>query len=67
MAGTMSEPDYLDELTRLTEVRDDVDDLILKAVKGARKTGISWYKIGPAMGVTHQAAHQRFASKVKRG
>ena len=57
--------DYLAELSRLKAVRGEVDGLIVKAVKGARRNGISWYKIGPALGITRQAATERFGDKVK--
>jgi len=61
----MAGPDYLEELARLREVKADIDGLVVKAVAGARRQGISWYKIGPALGVTRQAAAERFGSKVK--
>lgn len=56
----MSEPNWLEELGRLRALKADLDTLILQSVKGARKAGMSWYDIGPAMGVTRQAACEKF-------
>ena len=55
---------FLADLSRLAALRDEVDDLMLKAVKRARKRGLSWYKIGPAMGVTRQAAAEKYAKQM---
>jgi hypothetical protein len=60
----MSEPDPLAELARLRDLKGDVDKLIIKAVRTARRQGTSWYKIGPALGVTRQAASERFGPLV---
>lgn len=56
----------LDDLERLGDLRGEVEDLIVKAVGRARRGGVSWYKIGPALGVTRQAAEERYKKKVKR-
>ena len=59
----------LEDLERLKGLRTEVDDMILKAVRKARKAGFSWYDIGPAMGVSRQAAAEKYArhtDKVKR-
>jgi hypothetical protein len=61
----VSHPDYLEELARLRDVKDDVEGLILKAVKGARRRGVSWYLIGPALGVTRQAAAEKYNRLMK--
>ena len=54
----------LEDLERCAKLREQVDEMTLKAVKKARKRGLSWYKIGPALGVTRQAAAEKYASKV---
>jgi hypothetical protein len=45
-------------------LRLGVDDLQAELVTTARGEGASWASIGEALGVTTQAAHQRFSSKV---
>ncbi|MEY2402842.1 MAG: hypothetical protein QOD38_393 [Acidimicrobiaceae bacterium] len=44
-------------------VRRAVDELQSELVSTARGEGASWASIGEALGVTTQAAHQRFSSK----
>ena len=64
------EPDWLAELKRLKDLKASTDDMILKAVKGARRDGLPWEGIGKSLGVTGQAAHEKFTklgvSRVKR-
>ena len=38
----------------------EIDDAITEAVKGLRATGYSWAEIGSRLGVTRQAAQQRW-------
>ncbi|MEY2459769.1 MAG: hypothetical protein QOG30_1599 [Acidimicrobiaceae bacterium] len=45
-------------------LRRGVDELQAELVTTARGEGASWAAIGEALGVTTQAAHQRFSSKV---
>jgi hypothetical protein len=55
----------LDALTRLAAVGERVDWALLSVVGEARARGLSWQAIGDALGVTKQAAQQRFAPYVK--
>lgn len=59
-------PDWLDELKRLRQLEADLELLILQSVKGARQAGMSWYDIGPAMGVTRQAACQKYNPRLPK-
>jgi hypothetical protein len=45
-------------------VRRGLDELQAELVTTARGEGASWASIGEALGVTTQAAHQRFSSRV---
>jgi DNA-directed RNA polymerase specialized sigma24 family protein len=45
-------------------VRRGLDELQAELVITARGEGASWASIGEALGVTTQAAHQRFSSRV---
>lgn len=62
---TVETVDNLDDLRRLKALRENVEDMIVKAVKEARRRGISWYKIGPALGVSRQAAEERYKKHMK--
>jgi hypothetical protein len=44
-------------------MRRGVDELQSELVSTARGEGASWASIGEALGVTTQAAHQRFSSR----
>lgn len=45
-------------------VRRGLDELQAELVTTARGEGASWASIGEALGVTTQAAHQRFSSRL---
>lgn len=56
----------IDDLERLKKLRDDVEGMIIKAVNQARREGASWYDIGPALGVTRQAAMERYRPHIPK-
>ncbi len=47
-------------------LRDAADRKLFVLVSFARDAGASWAAIGEALGVTTQAAHQRFGPKVSK-
>jgi hypothetical protein len=53
-----------EEFRLLTHLEDAVDELLTDAVRGFRRSGMTWDEIGKAAGTTRQAAHQRWARKV---
>src|SRR3954454_18735649 len=55
----------LEGIGDLAALRERVDWALLSLVGEARARGVSWAGIGAAMGVTKQAAQQRFAPYVK--
>jgi hypothetical protein len=50
----------LDALEWLGQANSRTDELIALAVAGLRAQGVSWELIGEALGITRQAAWQRF-------
>ena len=48
-------------LIDLRAAQDVLDRDLLEAVELARREGVSWARIGTALGVTPQAVHKRFA------
>lgn len=66
--GKVSEdPDsLLDALSHLAEMAERVDWAMLSLVGEARAHGVPWVMIGASLGVTKQAAQQRFAPYVKQ-
>lgn len=52
----------LDTLVKIAEVDRLVDELVIEAVEEARKAGYSWAQIGGALGVSKQAAQQKYGS-----
>ncbi len=50
----------IESLALLTHLADDVDSAIGAAVTGLRGSGYSWADIGSRLGVTRQAAQQRW-------
>ncbi len=52
-----------DALAATVALRDAADGLVFELVGFARDAGASWAEIGAALGVTTQAAHQRFGRR----
>ncbi len=44
----------------LRDARRELEDLTVNAVRRARHRGEPWTRIGPALGVTRQAAQQKY-------
>lgn len=55
----------LTAMSRLADFGERIDWALLSLVGEARTFGVSWQSIGSALGVTKQAAQQRFAPYVK--
>ena len=50
----------IESLTLMTRLADDIEVAIRDAVTGLRASGYSWAEIGTRLGVTRQAAQQRW-------
>jgi hypothetical protein len=50
----------VEALTDLVGLATQLDTAILQAVKGLRACGYSWTEIATRLGITRQAAHQRW-------
>ena len=53
----------IEALTLMTGLATDVDTAIAHAVAGLRQFGYSWAEIGNRLGVTRQAAQQRWGNQ----
>ena len=51
------------DLAVMADLAREVDDLVAAAVAAQRAGGRSWGDVGRALGVTRQAAQQRFGSR----
>lgn len=52
----------IDALNTMTSLADDLDRAISDAVTGLRSFGYSWADIGLRLGITRQAAQQRWGT-----
>ena len=52
----------IDAITDMAQVAADLDHAMTQAVTGLRSTGYSWADIGLRLGITRQAAQQRWGS-----
>ncbi len=62
-SGTQ-DPDPLDVVSRVVEAEVVVRDLLRQSVLAARAAGCSWAAIGTVLGMSRQAAQQRFGGAV---
>jgi hypothetical protein len=58
---TMSDPDILGKLDLIRQTGAQVDDFLVEWVQLARSRKLSWAEIGKALGISRQAAWERFA------
>lgn len=56
--------DALQTIAALVDQRDAIDSALVAAVGAAREAGHSWSEIGVMLGVSKQAAQQRYSSKL---
>ena len=50
----------IESLVHMIRLSKDIDDAIRQAVNGLRAAGYSWAEIGARIGITRQAAQQRW-------
>ena len=60
----MSDPDVLGKLSLIVQTGAQVDRFLVEWVHLARSRKLSWAEIGKALGVSRQAAWERFAREV---
>ena len=53
----------MEDLEQLVALRTDLDRITAEAIQQLRQTGYSWADVGEVMGVTRQAAQQRWGNK----
>ena len=60
-----AEDDPLGAINQLASIANPVDNEVQRCVRLARERGATWEMIAEALGVTKQAAHERFADLLK--
>ena len=60
--ATMTDAALLERLPRVAAAADQVEAALALWVGEARRRGASWARVGEALGMTRQAAWERFAS-----
>lgn len=61
---SMSNAELLDQLPRIMATADQVDRFATEWISLIRDRGESWTAIGQALGVTRQAAWERFSKRI---
>ncbi|HTJ66162.1 MAG TPA: DUF3887 domain-containing protein [Actinospica sp.] len=62
--GPLDPPRYLELVRDAHEVRESADQVLRLSVQQARDAGHTWQEIGDLLGVTRQAAFQRFGKPI---
>jgi ECF sigma factor len=55
----------VESLAQMISLSDEIDEAIQQAVDGLRVAGYSWAEIGSRLGITRQAAQQRWAARTR--
>jgi hypothetical protein len=61
---SMTDAEILANIPLISETAEQVADFLVEWVELARSRKISWAEIGKAMGISRQAAWERFAQRV---
>ena len=64
MTSVSTAPDYLDLIRRSQAAANTAEQLLKECVQQARDAGHTWQQIGDLLGVTRQAAFQRFGKPI---
>jgi ribosome-binding protein aMBF1 (putative translation factor) len=62
----LSDDALLAHLPRITAAAEQIDRGLADRVADLRRRGVSWSRIGGALGISRQSAWERFASDVER-
>jgi hypothetical protein len=54
--------ELLEGLTSVVQQRRELDERQERLVEALLRAGVSWGRLGAALGVTRQAAHKRYSS-----
>ena len=61
--GSMSDRQMLDHIPRMAVVAQQVETDLRSWVHELRRRGVTWSKIGEALGITRQSAWERFSEE----
>lgn len=64
---SMTDAEVLDTLPLISQTADQVTEVLVEWVDVARSRKLSWAEIGKALGVSRQAAWERFSHRVDSG
>lgn len=60
----MNRPSYPECLRLYADLRDEADRWIVRGVRDTIEAGCTWADVGDALGVSRQAAHERYAPQI---
>jgi hypothetical protein len=63
MWGAMTDEEMLAHIPRIAAVGDQVEANLRTWVQELRRRGVTWAKIGAALGITRQSAWERFSGE----
>ncbi|MGH3389153.1 MAG: ClpX C4-type zinc finger protein, partial [Actinomadura sp.] len=61
--GKMTDEQMLDHIPRVAAVADQVEADLRSWVQELRRRGVTWARIGAALGITRQSAWERFSGE----
>jgi hypothetical protein len=63
MWGSLTDEQMLDHIPRVAAVADQVEANLRSWVRELRRRGVTWARIGEALGMTRQSAWERFSGE----
>lgn len=58
-----SDDELLDSMVRLHQSRDDIERTVSRYVRALRDRGVTWTRIGGALGISRQSAWERYSGE----
>ncbi len=58
----LSDDELVADMARIAASRDQVEEAVMERVQRLRRRGVTWARIGEALGISRQSAWERFST-----
>ncbi len=61
--NSQGDDELLDSMVRLHQSREDIERAVSRYVRALRRRGVTWTRIGHALGISRQSAWERYSGE----